>query len=130
MNLEVAAKRLFHQQVKIPRYNLLQQKSSQWGLQKLLKRLVSHELTAYLTVFELFLTLWIIVILSKGCKPDNFESHNSLKLSVTDMRGLRSNFIECEFFLELYSPDIFALYETNLDAQLILAICLWGVIFL
>ena len=52
--------------------------------------------------------------ISKGCKPDNFESHNSLKLSFTNIRGLRSNFIDCESFLESNSPDILALCETNL----------------
>ena len=56
-----------------------------------------------------------MAILSKACKPDNFESHNSLKLSFTNIRGLRSNFVDCESFLELNSPDILALYETNLD---------------
>ena len=56
-----------------------------------------------------------MAILSKACKPDNFESHNSLKLSFTNIRGLRSNFVDCEFFLESNSPDILALSETNLD---------------
>ena len=54
-------------------------------------------------------------ILSKACKPDNFESHNSLKLSFTNIRGLRSSFVGCESFLESNSPDILALCETNLD---------------
>ena len=52
---------------------------SQWGLQKLFQGLVSHELTVYLSIFNLFLTQWIMVMFSKGCKPDNFESHNSLE---------------------------------------------------
>ena len=56
-----------------------------------------------------------MTILSKACKPDNFESHNSLKLSFTNIRGLHSNFVDCESFLELNSPDILALCETNLD---------------
>ena len=56
-----------------------------------------------------------MAILSKACKPDNFESHNSLKLSFTNIRGLRSNFVNCESFLESNSPDILALCETNLD---------------
>ena len=56
-----------------------------------------------------------MAVLSKGCKPDNFEPHNSLKLSFTNIRGLRSNFVECESFLESNSPDILALCETNLD---------------
>ena len=56
-----------------------------------------------------------MAILSKARKPDNFESHNSLKLSFTNIRGLRSNFVDCESFLESNSPDILALCETNLD---------------
>ena len=36
--------------------HLLQKMSSQWGSQKLVQGLVSHELTAYLSVFDLFLT--------------------------------------------------------------------------
>ena len=56
-----------------------------------------------------------MAILSKVCKPDNFESHNSLKLSFTNIRGLRSNFVDCESFLGSNSPDILALCEANLD---------------
>ena len=56
-----------------------------------------------------------MAILSKACKPDNFESHNSLKLSFTNIRGLRSNFLDCESFLESNSPENLALCETNLD---------------
>ena len=56
-----------------------------------------------------------MAILSKACKPDYFELHNSLKLSFTNIRGLRSNFVDCESFLESNSPEILALCETNLD---------------
>ena len=56
-----------------------------------------------------------MAILSKRCKPDNFEPHNSLKLSFTNIGGLRSNFVQCESFLESNSPDILTLCETNLD---------------
>ena len=56
-----------------------------------------------------------MAMLSKACKPDNFESYDSLKLSFTNIRGLRSNFVDCESFLESSSPDILALCETNLD---------------
>ena len=51
-----------------------------------------------------------MAILSKACKPDNFEPYNTLKLSFTKSQGFRSNFVECESFL-----DILALCETNLD---------------
>ena len=56
-----------------------------------------------------------MAILSNGCKPDKFEPNNSLKLSFTNIRGLRSNFVEYESFLESNSPDILALCETNFD---------------
>ena len=56
-----------------------------------------------------------MAILSKACKPDNFESHNSLQLSFTNIRGLRLNFVDCESFLESNSPDILALCEATLD---------------
>ena len=56
-----------------------------------------------------------MAILSKACKTDNCELHNSLKLSFTNICGLRSNFVDCKSFLESNSPDILALYETNLD---------------
>ena len=59
-----------------------------------------------------------MAILSKACKPDNFESHNSLKLSFTNIQDLCLNFVDCESFLESNSPDILALCETNLDGSI------------
>ena len=56
-----------------------------------------------------------MVILLKACKPNNFESHNSLKLSFTNIQGLCSKFVDCKSFLQSNSPDILALCETNLD---------------
>ena len=56
-----------------------------------------------------------MTILSKRCKPDNFKSHNSPKLSLMNISGLHSNFVDCESFLESNSPDILAICETNLD---------------
>ena len=47
-------------------------------------------------------------------KPDNFESHNSPKLSFTNNWGLCSDFAGQGSFLELNSPNILALRETNL----------------
>ena len=60
--------------------------------------------------------------ISKACKPDNFESHNSLKLSFSNIRGFCSNFVDCESFLESNSPDI--LVRETWMTQLILAISL------
>ena len=54
-------------------------------------------------------------ILSKGCNPDNFEPHISLKLTFTNILGLRSYFVECESFLESNSPNILTQCETNFD---------------
>ena len=53
--------------------------------------------------------------ISKACKPDNFESHNSLKLSFMNICGLHPNFVDCKSFLESNSADIVAVCETNLD---------------
>ena len=54
-------------------------------------------------------------MLSKGSKPGNIESRNSVKLSFTNIPGLHLNFVKCEFFLESNFPDILPLCETNLD---------------
>ena len=54
-----------------------------------------------------------MAILSKACKPDNFELHNSLKLSFTNIQGLRSNLVDCGSLLESNSPVILALCETK-----------------
>ena len=64
----------------------------------------------------LFLTLEM-AILSKGRKPDNFESHNPLKLSFTNIQGLHSNFVECESFFQSNFSDILALSVRNLDTS-------------
>ena len=66
-----------------------------------------------------------MAILSKACKPDNFELHNSLKRSFTNIRGLRSSFVDCESFLESNYLDMLLLYvrQTGMT-QLILAISL------
>ena len=59
-----------------------------------------------------------MAILSKACKPDNFESHNSLKLSFMNIWDLCLNFIDCESFLEKNVPDILVICETNLDDKI------------
>ena len=98
----------------VPGYALLQHLSCQWRSHMLLQGMVSHELTVYLSVFDLFLTHLIMTILSKRCKPGNFESHNSLKASFSNTRNLYSNFVECKFHLVSNSPDILTVCETNL----------------
>ena len=56
-----------------------------------------------------------MAILSKGCKPDNLEPHNSLNMNI---QCLRFTFVECYSFLESNSPEILALYKTNLDGSI------------
>lgn len=56
-----------------------------------------------------------MAMLSKVCKPDDFELHNSLKLSITNIWGLLSHFIDFESFFDRKILDILALRETILD---------------
>ena len=56
-----------------------------------------------------------MAILSKVRKPDDFESHQSLKLSFTNIQGLCLSFAGCESFIESSSLDILALCKTNLE---------------
>ena len=56
-----------------------------------------------------------MAILSKACKPDNFELHSSLKLGFANIQGLCSIFVGCKYFCESNSPEILPLCETNLD---------------
>ena len=78
---------------------------------------MSHELVVYRSVFNVFLIQRIVAILSKGCKSDNFEPHNSLKFSFTNIRGVRSN-VEGESFLESNSSDILSFSGTSLDGTI------------
>ena len=121
-----------------PGCHLLWLMSSQSWSQKLLQILVSHEHTAYLSTFSSpFFNLFklrIISIILKPCKPHNFESHNSVMLTFTNIWGLQSNFAHCESFFQSNSPDIvrqtlFYVRQTWMT-QLILAISLWKVILL
>ena len=56
-----------------------------------------------------------MAIFSKAFKLDNFESHISLKPTLTNIWDLHLNCVDCESFLEWNSPDILALCETNRD---------------
>ena len=51
----------------------------------------------------------------KGCKLDNLESRNSLKLSFTNIRVLHSICSEWESLLKSNSSDILDVCQTNLD---------------
>ena len=82
--------------------------------------MVSHEFTTNLSDFDLFFNE--MAIFSKVWKPD-FESHNSLKLSFTNIWGLCSNFSGCESFLEENSLDILAVCETDLNHSIYYGNC-------
>ena len=76
--------------------------------EKLVCNLKNNE--KYVLVIDFYQKTWL-----KSYTDINTYSHNSLKLSFTNIQGLRSNFVECESFLESNSPNILALCETNLD---------------
>ena len=115
---------------KVPGCSLLQQISSQWKWQKLLQGLMSHELVTYFSVFNLFLTLWIITILSKGSKPDNFEPRNSLKCSLWIFETFMLFLLNVNLFLNKTLLRFLCSVRQTWATQLILAISLWGIIFL
>ena len=54
-----------------------------------------------------------MAIFSKACKPDNSESHNSLKLIL--FKAFVQILLIVNLSLNQNSPDILALCETNLD---------------
>ena len=104
--------------------HLLQLINSQW-VTKITSRI---GVWAYLSVFNLLLNQWIMVILSNECKPDKFESHNSLKQSFQIVLTQ----ILLNFNLSLNQALLtFLLYvRQTWTTQLTLAIFLWRVIFL
>ena len=61
-----------------------------------------------------------MAILSNGCKPDNFESRNSLKLSFTNIRGLRSKFVKS--YLESYDLTFLLYVRQTWMTEFILAV--------
>ena len=76
-----------------PGCHLLRQMSFPWESQKITSRIGVSWTHSLPFCFDLFLTQWIMAILSKVCKPENFVSRNSLKLSFTNIQGLRLNFV-------------------------------------
>ena len=108
----------------VPRCCLFLQMSSQWESQKLLQGLVSHEVTAYLFVFDVFLTQWIMAILPKECKPDNFELHDPLKLGFANIWILCSHLLSVNLFLSQTLVTFLLYGRQTWMTQLILAISL------
>ena len=67
---------------------------------------------------------WKKVILSKVCKPDNFELLKSLKLSFTNIQGLRLNLLIVSLSLNQTLLTFLLYVRQTWMAQLILAISL------
>ena len=82
---------------------------------KITSRIGVSELTVYLSVFDLFITQWIMAILSKGCEPDNFESQIFWNLTLQMFEVFVRILLNVNLSLNQTSPDILALFETNLD---------------
>ena len=65
-----------------------------------------------------------MAILSKVDKPNKFQSHNSLKLTLNNIQSCCTIFAGCVSFPESNSPDILALRESNLldliDSRIVL----------
>ena len=77
-----------------------------------------------------FLTQWIMALLSKGCKPDNFQPHNSLKLSFTNIWGLDLIFLDLNLSLNQTLLTFLLYMRQTWITQVILVISLWEFIFL
>ena len=65
-----------------------------------------------------------MAILSKVCKPDNFELLNYLKLSFTNIQGLRLNLLIVSLSLNQTLLTFLLYVRQTWMAQLILAISL------
>ena len=79
---------------------------------------------SHLSVFKKFLTQWIMALLSKGCIPDKFEAHISLKFCFNLVPILLNVNISLNQILQTF---LLCVRQTWM-IQLILAI--WGFIFL
>ena len=76
---------------------------------------MSHELTAYLSIFNLFKLNELWPYYQKHVNQIILNRLTLLKVSFTNILDLFLNFVDCEFFLESNSPYILAACETNLD---------------
>ena len=65
-----------------------------------------------------------MTILSKAHKPDDFESHNSPKLSFMNIQGLHSNFVDANLSLNQTLLTFLLCVRQTWMTQLILAISL------
>ena len=113
---------------KVLGYHLLQQMSSQWGLQKSLGGLVSHEHTAYIAVFELFLTQWIMVV-SKVCKSYSLNYLILRNVALLIFEVLIQIVLNVNLFWSKFSQHSCSMWD-KLEWLNWFAISLWEVTFL
>ena len=73
---------------------------------------------------------WIMAILPKACRPDNFELYNSLNLTFANIQGLSSNFVIVNLSLNQTLLTFLLCVRLTWMTPLIMAISLWEVIFL
>ena len=79
--------------------------------------------------FDLFLTQWIMVLLSKGCKPTNFN--NTLwNLALQIFQASSRILLIVNFSLNQTLLTFLLYVRQTYMTQLILVISLWGVIFI
>ena len=84
-------------------------------LQKMFSVRVFSKIAVSQPIFLIFLSLFISVKWSYYQKDVNQTNFNSRKLIFTNIRGLSSNFVDFESFVDSNSADILALRDTNLD---------------
>ena len=82
---------------KIPRCHLFMIHELSVRVNKITSRIGLSWTHSLLFCFLPIFNWWIMTILLKGCKPDNFESHNTIELSFTSIQGLCSKFVEWIF---------------------------------
>ena len=80
-------------------------------------------------LFLTYLNL-IMVILSKGCKPDNFELHNSLELSFKNIQAFVRILLIANLSLNQTLLTFLLCGRQTWMTQLVLTVSLWEVIFL
>ena len=86
-------------------------------------------------LFYQFISWWLssineMAILSKGCKPDNFELHNSLNIASPLLEVFDQILLNVNLSLNQTLPTLLLYVRHTWMTQVILAIPLCGVIFL
>ena len=78
--------------------------------------------------FTYFLTQWVMAILSKGCKLDNFESHNSLKFVLKTFLAFIRILLNVNLSLNQTLLTFWFYMRQTWMTQLIMAVSLWRIL--